>query len=460
MEERTQALRPPGPPDLIPYFGHTFAVWRDLLGFFERAARDYGPIARFRFGPFEYVMANEPDAVKHVLVDNHRNYVKSRNYDGLKLLLGEGLVTSEGDFWRRQRKLAQPAFHRERLTHFADTMTRATQTMLDRWEREVAPRAPLDVHREMMRVTLDIVGRTLLSTDLDDRQGDIGRAMGSLLRDINEYTMMLVRLPRWLPTPMNFRLTRAMKTLDGFVRGIVRRRRELGARGDEEHDLLSMLLAARDEETHESMSDRQLKDEVMTIVTAGHETTANALTWTLFLLAKHPGVARRLHEELDAVLGPDRTAPTLADLPKLAYTTAVLQESMRLYPPVWSFERQALNDDVVAGYAVPKGAIVGLFPYLLRRDPRFWSDPQGFEPERFLSGKEAHRPRYAYVPFGGGPRTCIGNAFAMMEAQILLSMITRRYRLELAPGARVVPEPVVTLRPKHGLPMTLTPRWA
>jgi cytochrome P450 len=453
MDTITKPARAPGPDKGLPFLGQTLEVWRDMLGFFQRAANEYGNTVEFKFGPYVYVMVNEPEGIRHVLVDNHRNYKKSRNYDGLKLLLGEGLVTSEGDFWRRQRKLAQPAFHRERLAGFAVTMAAATKGMLERWERNVRGGSTVDVHGEMMRVTLDIVGQTLLSTPLDDEAHGIGEAMGVTLRYVNEYAVSLVRVPAWVPTPKNVRFARAAKTLDELVLAIIRQRRERPENAGT--DLLSMFMAVRDEETREQMTDRQLKDEVMTMVTAGHETTANALSWTIYLLSKHPDVARRLHTEIADVLGPNGT-PTLELLPKLTYCHAVLSESMRLFPPVWSFEREALADDVVSGFSIPKGAIVGIFPHILHRDPAHWPNPEGFDPDRFLSTSD--RPRYAYLPFGAGPRTCIGNAFAMMEAQIILAMIVQHYRLELVPGASVIPEPVVTLRPLDGLPMKILPR--
>ncbi|WP_394824355.1 cytochrome P450 [Pendulispora albinea] len=451
MGKRTDTKRPPGPRGGVPFFGLGFEAMRDLLGFFGDAAREHGDVVRFDFAPYTYVMLNSPETIKHVLVDNAKNYVKGVNYKALQLVLGQGLVTSEGDFWRRQRKLAQPAFHRERLATFVERMTEATAEMLVRWGA-YADRATVDVHDEMMRVTLDIVGRTLLSQSLDDRAAGIGDAMAVAVRFAADYASNPFRMPLWVPAPQNLRFRRAMRALDGLVRGVIAERRR--SPGEDKRDLLDMLMAARDEETNEAMTDQQLKDEVMTIVTAGHETTANAMSWTLYLLSKHPDVARRVSAEIDAVLGTRR--PARGDLSKMPYAMAVLQESMRILPPVWSFERAALEDDVIGGYTIEKGTQIGVFPYVLHRHPRYWENPEGFDPERFLSGAE--RPRYTYLPFGGGPRVCIGNAFAMMEAQILLAMIVQRYRLELLPGARVAAEPVVTLRPRHGMPMMITPR--
>ena len=442
----------PGPRG-VPWFGSTFEAWKDPLRLMASAVRDHGHVVQFRFGPFDYVLVDEPAGVKHVLVDNPKNYTKSRNYEGLKLVLGEGLVTSEGDHWRRQRKLAQPAFHREKLAGFCATMGAATTEMLARWERADAD--TVDAHHEMMRLTFDIVGRTLFSTRLDEHADGIGKAIAVSLVFANDWAESLLPIPTWIPTPKNVRFRRASRALDALVLDIIEGHRNAP---EEKNDLLSMLMAAVDEDTGEKMSDAQLRDEVMTLVLAGHETTANALTWTLHLLSQHPEVARRLEAEADDVLG-DRSVPTLDELPRLAFTKRVVEESMRLYPPVWAFERQAIEEDEVLGFRIPKRAIVGISPYTLHRHPAYWQNPEGFDPDRFADAAAAkERPRYAYLPFGGGPRTCIGNGFAMMEAQLVLAAVAHRWRLELVPGARVEMSPVVVLRPKGAVPMTLRRR--
>ena len=424
---------------------------RDPLAFFGELQRTYGNFVHLRFGPYRYLMVNDPEAIKHVLVDNPRNYVKSPTYRGLRAVLGQGLITSEGDFWRRQRKLAQPAFHRERLSDFARTMVETTRSMLARWAL-LPSRSTIDVHTEMMRVTLDIVGRTLMSRSLDDQSQGIGVDMATLERTVAHLGGQLFPIPLWVPTPVNVRLRRARKSLDVTVFGLIedRRRNMAGA----PRDLLTMLMEARDEDTGEAMSDTQLRDEVLTIVTAGHETTANALSWTFYLLSKHPDVARKVYEEVSRVLG-DRE-PALEDLSKMPYGAAVIQEAMRVFPPVWAVEREAVGDDEVGGYHVSKGTLLGIFPWVLHRDPSIWENPEGFDPERFLG--PSSRPRYAYIPFGGGPRICIGNAFALMEAHVILAMVVAQHRLELVSGARIVPEPLVTLRPHGGVPMVLLPR--
>jgi cytochrome P450 len=435
----------------VPIFGSVLDAWRDPVGLLMRSWQSYGDVIGFKFGPFDYVALNDPDAIHHVLVENAKNYKKSRNYQGLKLVLGEGLLTSEGEAWRKQRKLAQPAFHRERLAGFAETMVADTQSMLDRWKRIDGT---FDVHDEMMKLTFRIVGRTLFSADVQEDADRIGPAVTQAIHHANDYAEAIVRWPQWIPTPSNIRFKKALAELDAMVLRIIADRRKPGA--EQPNDLLSMLMAAQDEETKAGMSDRQLRDEVMTLILAGHETTANLLSWTWYLLSSHPDVARRVRAEVDEVLG-DR-APTIEDLPKLKLVKMVLEESMRLYPPAWAFERQAIDDDEIGGYRVAKKTIIGISPFLLHRHPRYWENPEGFDPERFSPARSEGRPKHAYLPFGGGARFCIGNGFAMMEAQIIVAMIARKHRLSLVPGHPIELDPTVTLRPKHGVRVTLEPR--
>ncbi len=445
--ESTKNGAPPGPPG-VPILGNLLQGWRDPLGLFVRTQRDCGDFARLRFGPYDYYLLHDPVDVHHVLVDNHRAYTKSRNYAGLKLVLGQGLLTSEGDFWRSQRKLAQPAFHRQRMSGFVDTMAKDTASMLERWADLSEP--AVDAHAEMMRLTLRIVGRTLFSTDVDGEAPAVGAALTHALAWTNNYVESIVKVPPWLPTPENLRFKRSKKTLDDLVFRILETRR---ASGEDPGDLLGMLMAVRDEDTREGMSDKQLRDEVMTLVVAGHETTTNLLAWAFYLLSEHPDVARRLKTEVDQVLC--GRVPTLADLPRLAYTKQVIEESLRLYPPAWVFERQAVVDDEIKGYRLPKGSIIGISPWSIHRSPSLWNDPERFDPDRFLPAPVAARPKFAYLPFGGGPRFCIGNGFAMMEAQVIVAMIAQKYSLDLVPGHPVVPDPLVTLRPRFGMQMIL-----
>jgi cytochrome P450 len=419
--------------------------YRDPLRVLSEKRRELGDVACIRFLANRYYLVSDPEAARHVLVENHRNYHKSRNYAGLKVLLGEGLLTAEGETWKRQRKLAQPAFHHERLAALVPPMVECTRDMLARWARDYPPGQAFDAHAEMMRLTFRIVGRTLLSAELDGDARAFGDALNIGLEWANSHAESLVRIPLSVPTPKNLRMRRAMTAIEEVMERVLRERRALP---QQPADLLAMLMGTTDDG---GMSDRQLRDELLTLVLAGHETTANALTFTLYLLSKHPDVRRKLAAEVAEVLG-DRE-PTLADLPRLAYTTRVIEESMRLYPPAWIVERQALADDVVGGFRVPKGSVVGVSTFIMHRHPRWWSNPEGFDPDRFAPEAARGRPKHAYMPFGGGPRTCIGNGFAMMELQVLLPMIVRARALDLQEGYRLELDPSITLRPKHGMPV-------
>ena len=445
-------LRAPGPRGL-PFLGSVFPAWRDPLGFFTESHARYGDVVRFKFGPYAYYLVNDPNVVKHVLVDNPKAYTKSRNYVGLKIALGDGLLTSEGEHWRKQRKLAQPAFHRDKLNGFANQMAMATREMLTRWRAESSDR-PFDIHVEMMRLTFRIVGLTLFSADVDGDAREVGEALDVAMHWANDYAESFFPIPPSIPTPANIRFKKAKKTIDDVVFRLIAERREQARNtGDFGGDLLGMLMEATDEGGR--MNDQELRDEMITMILAGHETTANLLSWTVLLLAKHPEVERRVREEATRVLG-DRD-PVLEDVKALEYTRLVLDEVLRLYPPAWIFERQAIAKDTLGDYPIEPGAIVGLCPYVMHRHPDHWERPEVFDPERFRAERAAGRPRYAYLPFGGGPRTCVGNHFAMMEAQILLAMIVREQRLDLVPGHAVVIDPVITLRPKTGIMVTRRP---
>lgn len=437
----------PGPRGL-PWIGSFIDARRDVLGLLERGVREHGPTVRFRMGPYRLVIVNRPEDVRHVLVQNRDNYIKSPSYRFLRSVLGNGLLTSEGKLWRRQRKLAQPAFHHRSLAGFAETMSRLTGDLAARWASE--PPRVRDVHEEMMGVTLRIVGHTLMSTELAGDASDISEALEVVLAMANELEAFLF-LPEWLPTPSKRKAARATAALDKIVYRVIAQRRAAAEPG---RDLLGMLMAAT--EGDESMTDVQLRDEVMTLILAGHETTANALSFALLLLARHPEVAERLRAELDEVLG-DRL-PELGDLDKLAYTEQVIKEAMRIYPPAWMFERQALADDVLGDYRLPAGYLVGISPWTLHRDPQVYPDPERFDPDRFAPEAVAARNRYSYLPFGGGQRTCIGNAFAMMEAVIVLATLVSRFDFELISKGQISLEPSITLRPRHGIQMKVRAR--
>lgn len=409
----------------------------------------YGSVVRFRVALFRAYVVLAPDGVRHILQENYRNYDKQvADYRMLGRILGRGLLTNDGESWLRQRRLAQPAFHRQRLAALGTLMADTTSAMLDRWERLPADQ-PVDIAEEMMRLTLRIVGQALFSTDTE---GD-ARIVGSAFSTVNRLLSAHFRQPfppLDVPTRKHRALWAAVHELDAVVyRILAERRRDPG----QHDDLLSMLMAARDAETGEGMNDRQLRDEVLTILLAGHETTANALSWLWYLLAVHPTAENHLHEELAKVLG--GAAPTVAHLDHLPYTRQVIDETLRLYPPAWGFTRRAIDEDAVAGYRIPRHAMVLVSTYATHRDPTYWPDPSRFDPERFTPERVAQRPRFAYFPFGGGPRQCIGNAFALMEAQIVVAMIAQRFQPRLIPGWEARPQGLITLRPRGGMPMRL-----
>ncbi len=434
-----------------PLLGDLPAIRRDALGFLERAARQ-GDVVRLRLGRDVYLL-NHPDHAQRVLHDNHVNYRKSFFYQRMRPLVGDGLLTSEGEVWKRKRRLAQPAFHRERLAGFVEVMAHHTGALLDRWSESAWRGTAVDVAADMMRLTLTVVGHALFGSDLLQEADRAGRALTTALRVTNERFFALLYLPPWIPTARNLRFARAMRILDGLVNEVISSRRAGPARAD----LRGMLMEANDEEGGARLSDQELRDEVMTMVLAGHETTANALAWALYLLHGARDADARLHDECAAVLG--GCAVRLEDLPRLGVAARVCQEAMRLYPPAWIFGREAVHPDVFGNTHVPAGAAVSVCPWLLHRDRRFWTDPERFDPDRFLSGDSA-RPKYAYLPFAAGPRMCIGSAFASMEMQVVLSMIASRFRLELAPGHPVEVEASVTLRPRSGIWMNPRPRAA
>ncbi len=434
-------------------FGHLAAMTKDPLGLLMRVHRECGDIGRFRLAHLVAFSVNSPDLVRQILVTNAAKYRKNtRGYRKLQVIIGRGLVTSEGDFWLRQRRIAQPAFHRQRIAGFADRMVRATLDLTDRWRDEGVDGEVIDVAEAMNRLTLRIAGETLFSTDISGEEDVIGNALAVLLDHFNFLVAAPVPYPEYLPLPGTLRFWRARRDMDRVVHGIIAERRRDGGG---QNDLLGMLMEARDEDTGEQMSDGQLRDEVVTTLNAGHETTANALTFTLYLLSKHPSVARRLEAEVDAVLG-DR-APGFEDMKALPYTMQVLRESMRLYPPVWALARHPTEDDTLGGCHVPAGAYVFVSQYAVHRNPELWENPEGFDPDRFGPDREAP-DRFAYFPFSRGSRQCIGDRFAEMETVLVLAALVRRYRFALEPGHRLELEASVTLRPSGGLRMRVTPR--
>ena len=442
----------PGPKARFP--GQFLLVFRrDPLGLLERMARDYGDVSFVRLGDRRVHLLNHPDLIKDVLVNEARRFHKGRGLELAKHLLGEGLLTSEGDFHRRQRRLAQPAFHQQRIALYATAMVEHAERTSERWARLAGAATPpvVDIHQEMMRLTLGIVGKTLFGTEVEDQAQEIGQAIATSMELFRSFTTLpFAPLLERLPLPSTWRFLKARALLDTTIYRLIESRR--GA-AEDRGDLLSMLLLAQDEEGSGGMTDQQVRDEAMTLFLAGHETTANALTWTWYLLSRHPDVETRLHAELDQVLG-DRPA-NAEDMPRLTYTWRVLAEAMRLYPPAWVIGRRAIEDYEVAGYRMPKGSILLVSQWVTHRDARFFPDPDRFDPDRWTDEARAARPRFAYFPFGAGPRICIGEQFAWLEGVLVLATLARRWRPRLAPEHPVALQPSITLRPKGGMKMLL-----
>jgi cytochrome P450 len=446
MREVATLVYPPGPKGKL-LGGNFTAFRRNALSYLQAASREYGDVVYFRFGPQDVFFLNHPDYVKDVLVTHHQSFMKGRALQRAKRLLGEGLLTSEGEFHRRQRRLAQPAFHRARIASYGEVMTAYATRASARWHDGET----LDISQEMMRLTLAIVGKTLFDADVEAEADEIGAALTAVMELFDFLLLPFSELLEKLPLPHVRRFRRAKGRLDETIYRIIEeRRRSGGDRGD----LLSMLLSARDEEGDgEQMTDLQVRDEVMTLFLAGHETTANALTWTWYLLSENPETEAKLREELKTVL--DGRVPTVEDVPRLSYTEMVLAESMRLYPPAWAIGRLALKDHELGEFTIPAKSLVLLSPYVTHRDARFFEEPERFDPERWTPVEREARPQFAYFPFGGGPRRCIGESFAWMEGVLLIATLAGRWRMRLVPNQKVEPLAVITLRAKHGMRMTM-----
>lgn len=446
LEQRRPHRRP------LRWGRHIPEAERSPLAFFTRMAHSGPKVVRCDFAYYDYYLVNDPELLRHVLVTNAENYVKSPHYRGLKKLLGEGLLTSEGERWKHARQLAQPVFNHRHIDGLTGPMITRTRARLDRWAPLAKEGATFDLHKEAMSLTLEIVGDALFGSDLGDETSVVSDALDVALAAADAEVRSLVRLPSWMPTPHNLRFRRSRATLDAVVHRVLTARR---LRGGESKDLLSILMTAYAQESAEGV-DTKLRDEMLTLLVAGHETTANALVWTLFLLTENPGVREALEAEVDRAPEEVRTMAEAAQCFDL--TKRVLEESLRLYPPAWSFSRSPISPDVIGDQAVDARDVVGICPYAIQRDPRYWEAPERFDPDRFLPERSKGRPRYVYLPFGAGPRVCIGAGFAMLEAQLLLAAIIRRYRVHASPARRVRPETVTTLRPADGFFVTLEPR--
>jgi cytochrome P450 len=444
----TSLARLPGPPGTW-LLGNLAEFSRDRLGSLARWAQAYGDLVSARFGPRTVLFASHPALVEEVLVHQNRKFIKHYRLRQARQTLGQGLLTSEGEFWRRQRRLAQPAFHRDRIADYGRFMVDYTQRLVDSWaDGEVR-----DLHVEMMRLTLEIVSKTLFDVKIGADSADVTAAMETLMHTFVRSTASPLIIPRWLPTPINIRVAREVRRLERVLFAIILERRRTA---EDRGDLLSMLLHAQDEESGHRMTDKQLRDECMTLFLAGHETTANTLAWAWFLLSSHRDVEAGLHAELESVLG--GRPPTVDDLPHLKFTEHIITETLRLYPPGWMLGREAIEPLDLGGYRIPRGTTVFMATCVIHRDARWYEAPETFRPERWADGLIQRIPRYAYFPFGGGPRMCIGNNFALLEASLVLATIAQKYRLRLAPDAIVRLLPSMTLRPAEGIKMVLARR--
>lgn len=438
-----------------PLIGHIPYAQTDLLGFLLRARETCGDVVALDFGPIQGHLLAHPEHIRHVLQDNHRGYTKNtRGYAKMRDLLGQGLLTSEGEFWRRQRRLIQPPFHRQHLAAFADVMAQETARQAEVWDLAARSGEVRDLAADMMALTLRVVGRTLLSADVSGDSVSVGAAMDVLTHELNRRISSPFGFLEKLPVPSTRRYERAKATVYSIVERLVAERR---ATTERPADLLSLLIETRDADTGEGMSDRQLRDELVTLFLAGHETTANTLAWTFHLLGQHPEVAARVRAEADTVLGPRPAA--FGDAMRLAYGRQVVQEAMRLYPPAWLLARTPTQDDEVGGFRLRAGSLVMISPFVTHHHPGVWASPERFDPERFAPGRAPEAKDFSYFPFGGGPRVCIGQQFALTEAVIALAMLVRDFDVRHEGDAsRVQLDPLVTLRPRGGLPVRLSRR--
>ena len=447
---------PPGPTYILPYrlvrkFLH------DPLKLLIDISHTYGDIAHFKFGSQNVYLLNNPDYIEDVLVTNYKKFIKSRGLQVSKRLLGNGLVTSEGEYHDLQRHLIQPTFYPKRIKTYSDMMIKQANDMCNSWHDG----AILDIHKEMTKLTLAIICKTVLGYDIDPEHDEVGDALLTCMKYFNRLLMPFGELIEKIPLlPINKGFQKAKKDLDSIVYRMIKEHRKILDKGDDKEshdDLLLTLLQAQDEEAGIGrMTDEQLRDEVMTIFLAGHETTANALTWTYYLLSENPLIETRLQEELYSIFGNSRTPITVDDVPKLQYTEKLLTESMRLFPPAWALGRQAIDDYKVGGYSVPKGSIILMSQYVMHRDPRYFPEPDRFYPDRWTEEFRKQLPRFSYFPFGGGIRGCIGEPFAWLEGILLIATICRQWRLKHVPSHKVELKPLITLRPKYGMQMKIT----
>jgi cytochrome P450 len=437
----------PGPRGL-PLLGMMPEMISDMLGLFTNTAREFSGIAQFKLLNKSYLLVTNPDYVKYILQDNHKNYIRGRSVETGRVLLGNGLPLIDGDFWLRERRMLQPAFHRERLGKLTNVATNVIDTFLQTWEVKSKSNQTLDLDDEMMRLTLTVIIKSMFGADIDDKIQSLSYAFNVASRFMLWRSQQMWRLPLSVPIPRHVEYNHALKTLNDTIYPLI-----ADGRNHPKDDLLGMMLEMRDADSGEGLSDQQARDEVVTIFFAGHETTAATLSWAFYLLTRHPKVEERMRAEIESVL--NGRLPSVTDLPKLVYLQQVINEVLRLYPAAYLFAREAIVNDVLDGYRIPANTLIFLSPFVGHRDPKYWPDPERFDPDRFSPEQVASRPRHVYYPFGEGPHVCIGNNFALMEMQLILSMALQRFQLQLVPDHPIAFKPEATLRPKYGMKMTV-----
>ena len=449
MATTTAAAQRPIPGPLgRPFLGVMPEMVSDMLGLFTRTAREYGGIAQFKLLNKSYLLVTNPDYVKYILQDNYKNYIRGRSVETGRVLLGNGLPLIDGDFWLRERRMLQPAFHRERLGKLVDTVTMVIDSFLQDWPAKAKKDQILDLDDEMMRLTLTAIIKSMFSSPIDEKIPSLSHAFQAASKFMLWRSQQMIQLPLSVPLPRHLEYNRALNVLNDIIYPLI-----ADSRKHPKDDLLGMMLEMRDADSGEGLSDQQARDEVVTIFFAGHETTAATMAWAFYLLSQHSEVEERLRAEVQSVL--NGRAPAFTDLPKLVYMQQVINEVLRLYPAAYLFAREAIVDDVLDGYPIPAKTLIFLSPYVGHRDPKYWPDAERFDPERFVPEQVASRPRHVYYPFGEGPHVCIGNSFAVMEMQLILAMALQRFRLRLIPDHPIAFNPEATLRPKHGMKMAL-----
>jgi cytochrome P450 len=435
----------PGPSGFFLPNKYSQYFKKDPMELFMRINNDYGPVASFSFFGIRITSITNPADIKYVLQENSSNYTKSITYNELKHILGQGLLTSEGSFWKRQRRISQPAFKKSMIEGFSTIVLEEVDKVLKSYQNK----SITDISEDMMKITFTVVGKALFQKDLGERAELISKALDTSLELVLSRMQTIFKFPLSVPTPTNMKLNHAIQVMKSMVDELIMERRKSGGG---QGDLMDFLMFTKDEETGETMTDSQIRDEVLTFLLAGHETTSNALAWTFYLLSLHPEIRTKVREEVYPVM---RTGLNYSSLENLPYTKNVIQEAMRLYPPIWIIERTPIKDDEVGGFTVPAKSIVSVCINSIHKNKDYWVNPEGFDPDRFNPENSGGRHGFSYLPFGGGPRICIGNHFAMMEATLILASIVHNYDLNLTSLANVAKNPLVTLRPKNGIEMSL-----